>query len=134
VSGLDVQLTQFLVCTTCSISYIFADPSVETVVSTASMTFKAGAPPVEVNFVAVTMAMATIDNTRVTWTMQLGFIDPAKYQSATFFDFYYENMFGLAPMLTTNSDLLARQFLYQITNTPTALAAGFKESFAFNGG
>ena len=46
--------------------------------------------------------------------MDLGFIDPDTYANPTYFDFYDENMLGLAPMsVTTETEsLLSRQFLY----------------------
>lgn len=56
--------------------------------------------------------------TPVNFNMLMGWIEP-KYQSSTYFDFYKENMLGLAPMLSKDNDpeIMQRQFLYQITQT-----------------
>ena len=45
-------------------------------------------------------------------------------------------MLGLSPMLSTDNDpeIMARQFLYQFTQTGKQAGKGYMESYAFNGG
>ncbi len=64
--------------------------------------------------------------------MDLGFIDPALYASADYFDYYQESVLGLAPFLTTDESLLDRQFLYNFVKSNPL--EKFEESFAFIGG
>jgi len=77
---------------------------------------------------------------KYTWTMDLGVIDPRKYKADSFnyFDYFNENVLGLAPMLTDNDTLKARQFLYNFINAASQLDADgniqYSESYAFNGG
>ena len=75
-SGVSTELTRFLVCTSCTVSYIFASIDGETVESTASMTFTDDGSAVEVNFVNVDLEMTGIDGNTYSWNMDLGFIDP----------------------------------------------------------
>ena len=67
---------------------------------------------VEVNFVSMNLGMMDTQGVWRYWTMDVGLIDP-KYQSLEYFNFFEENMFGLAPYLTTDENLLNRQFLYK---------------------
>lgn len=65
--------------------------------------------------------------------MDIGYIDPV-YQTSVYFDYYKENMLGLAPMLSEDPNLLARQFLYTFTTTGDQVGLNLTESYAFNGG
>ena len=62
----------------------------------------------------------------------MGFI-PTTHQTDTYFDVnYHENMLGLAPTQTTDTNLLARQFLYSFVSTSGQ--TGLQESYLFDGG
>ena len=105
-----------MLCTTCTISYIFGEVAAgESIVSTATMVFKEGGEPVEVNFVSMNLAMVGVDGVTYYWTMDMGLINPT-YQNLAYFNFYTENMFGLAPFLSEDTNLLNRQFLFTFKN------------------
>ena len=90
----------FLLCTSCRISYIFAEvPDLGTIKKTVNMSFNGDASTVPVNFVSQQMSMYDVDDNIISWTQEMGFISP-EYQSNTYFDVNYnENMLGLAPSL-----------------------------------
>ena len=90
----------FLLCTSCHVSYIFAEvPDLGTIKKTVDMSFNGDASTVPVNFVSQQMSMYDADDNIISWTQDMGFISP-EYQSATYFDVNYnENMLGLAPSL-----------------------------------
>lgn len=129
-------LEQFLLCTSCTISYIFGKlDGFERIKSTEMMKFNNGSDLIPVQFVNVDLQIYADDpdQTPFSWNMDIGYIDPI-YQSAPYFDYHKENMLGLAPMLTEDPNLLARQFLYAFTTTGDQVGLGLTESYAFNGG
>ena len=66
--------------------------------------------------------------------MDMGYIDPS-YQSEDYFDFYSENMLGLAPYLSDLGDeILDRSFLLKFTTTGTQVGMDLKESYTMNCG
>lgn len=65
--------------------------------------------------------------------MSMGYISP-EYQSNAYFDNFKENMIGLAPMLSSDTILLDRQFLYKFINAKEQAKLALQESYAFNGG
>ena len=137
--GQDMEL--FLLCTTCTISYIFGKPDdfgsmepngVET------MVFKEGGGEVQVEFYTVTLTLTSVNTTDnsetpYSWEMSIGYISP-EYQSAGYFDHFRENMLGLAPMITDDEELYKRQFLYQFTQGEEQKKLGLMESYGFHGG
>lgn len=87
-----------------------------------------------VTFVNVDLQIYGNDSkeTPYSWNMDIGLIDP-RYQSSQYFDFYKENMLGLAPSSTDVPSELARQFIYQFVTTGNH-NMDLAESYAFNGG
>jgi len=96
--------------------------------------FKDDADPVPVNFVNVDLQIYGNDaeETPYNWNMDVGYIDPF-YQTSVYFDFYKENMLGLAPSKTSVESERAKQFLYQFVKTGNH-GKNLLESYAFNGG
>ena len=132
------KLEQFLLCTSCTISYIFgANDSFYGDGETVDMQFKTGAEKVPVKFTDTNLQLYLDDDakTPVNFNMKMGWIDP-QYQSATYFDYFKENMLGIAPMLSAESDpeIMQRQFLYQLTQAGDQAGKGYMESYAFNAG
>ena len=108
--------------------------------SSTQMIFKDGGLPVDIDFYATDLSWSDKSGDTYTWSMDLGVINPNKYKADSFnyFDYFNENVLGLAPMLTNNSTLYARQFLYNFIRADSQLDADgqiqYSESFAFNGG
>ena len=138
------QLEQFLLCTSCSISYIFGDYSKEqisTPKATEQMTFKEGAKPIPVNFVETTFELKANDKDDTVYevTMDIGWIS-VEYQNSDYFSNFKENMIGLSPVRTDGLDqalatqLMSRQFLNQFTQEGKQKDQGYLESYAFDGG
>ena len=96
-------LEPFLLCNTCTISYIFGTlDDFETIKRTEMIEFKKGSgEKVPVNFVNVDLQIYGNDaeETPYNWNMDVGYIDPF-YQTSVYFDFYKENMLGLTPCKT----------------------------------
>jgi len=114
-----IPLEQFLLCTSCTISYIFGDyDDFASPKSTQKVQFKKGGGEVTINFIETNLSMVANDKdeTMYNWTMDVAWIAP-EFQNETYFDNFKENMLGLAPMKTESMDeaMLARQFLYQFT-------------------
>lgn len=136
----DPPLEQFLLCTSCTISYIFGEPDdYAEIKSTEKMSFKKDkngkGTPVECQFATVDLQLYE-DNDEQTphnWSMDVCFISP-EYQSSTYFNFFKENMLGLNPMASDDESLLARQFLHQFVTTGDQKDLGLEESYAFDGG
>lgn len=125
--------SSYLLCTTCTISYVLQKANPTDVVSTALMTFKEDSSTVKVEFVNTNFLWKDTDGQVLQWNMDLGFIDPALYANEDYFDYFKESVLGLAPFLTTEDEsLLDRQFLYNfVKSNPTVQ---FEESFALIGG
>ena len=104
-----LKLEQFLLCTSCTISYIFGDYNKTTLsatVKTEKMAFKAkGGVEIPVNFVETTLQMVADDkdSTEYNFTMDIGWIS-VEYQNSVYFDNFKENMLGLAPMFIEGKD------------------------------
>ena len=127
-------MPRWLVCTTCSFSYMFGDVSAEVAKSTGSYVLNMFKPAVEVTFVNMDLQMTTADGTgSYLWNMDVAMVDNS-YKTSTYFDFYDDNVLGVAPSLTEDADLLSRQALYQFVNAASTATLGLKESIAFNGG
>ena len=125
--------SSYLLCTTCTISYVLSKASPADVKSTATMTFKDGSSTVKVEFVNTNFLWKDIDGAVHQWNMDLGFIDPALYATEDYFDYFNESVLGLAPFLATEDEsLLDRQFLYNFVKSNPL--EKFEESFAFIGG
>ena len=139
--GQKKPLELFLLCTTCTISYIFGSPDDFGLMNpdgSETMVFKEGGQEVKVDFYTVTMTMTSEnaeDNseTPYSWDMSIGYISP-EYQSSSYFDNFKENMFGLAPFITDDEKLLKRQFLYTFVRGDDQKDLKLMESYAFNGG
>jgi len=139
---LNEDLDNFLLCTSCTVSYVFATlKNTDTPISSSSqMIFKDGGMPVDVDFYATELSWKDKNGDKYKWAMDLGVINPNKYKANSFnyFDYFNENVLGLAPMLTNNSTLLDRQFLYNFIRADSQLDADgkiqYSESYAFNGG
>ena len=117
-------LELFLLCTTCTISYIFGKPddftSFEKVGESANMVFKEGGKNVTVDFYRTSLTLTAVNSTTNEETpyvaeMAMGYISP-EFQSDAYFVNFKENMIGLAPMLTEDQKLKDRQFLYKFIN------------------
>ena len=90
-SLVETDMGQFLLCTSCTVSYVFASSAGETIVASEYMTFTEGAEQVQVDFVEVTLLVdgyaaddEDTDPAEYSWTMQLGFIDPSYATSSNF--------------------------------------------------
>ena len=103
----DNPMEQFLLCTSCTISYIFGNPDdfVGDVKATEMMSFKHEAPEVPVQFVETNLQLYANDDdeTPYSFWMDIGYIHP-EYQSDTYFVYHKENMLGLAPMILKEDD------------------------------
>lgn len=112
------KLEQFLLCTSCTVSYIFGTiDDLDTVVKSQEMQFAEGYDPIPVNFINVNLQLYANDDaeTPYSWNMDIAYIDPF-YASPQYFVNYKENMLGLSPMATSDPNLLRRQFMYQFIN------------------
>lgn len=86
-------LELFLLCTTCTISYVFGKPddfASITYVNSEKMVFKSGGEEVVVDFYTTELTMNAVnmtDNseTPYAWKMSIGYISP-EYQSIAYFD------------------------------------------------
>ena len=109
-------LSKFLLCTSCTISYIIGDmPEGSVPTATVNMGFPASATEknVEVNFVEMNLSLTDEDEVEYEWTMDVGFIAESYVTAGTYGIDFKENMLGLAPMTLTGDDILdKRQFLY----------------------
>ena len=116
-------LELFLLCTTCTISYIFGNPddfSLFECSGTEDMVFKEGGKNVTVEFCNTSLTLTSVnstDNSETPYSVDfsIGYISP-EFQSLEYFDNFKENMIGLAPMLTEDQKLKDRQFLYKFIN------------------
>ena len=135
------DLELFLLCTTCTISYMFGKPEDFTgikLVDSSNMVFKSDGEEVKVDFYSAELTVTAVNpedssETPYKWTQNIGLISP-EFQSNTYFDNFKENMLGLAPMLSNDTNLLDRQFLYKFINGDEQKKLGLLESYAFNGG
>jgi hypothetical protein len=113
------HLEKFLLCTSCTVSYIFGKlDDLDTVVNSEMMEFENGKGKIPVDFVNVNLQLYADDDaqTPYSWNMDIGYIDPF-YASPQYFVNYQENMLGLAPMASEDPAYLRRQFLYQFVNS-----------------
>ncbi len=79
-----------MLCTTCTISYIFGKlDDLQTVQSTEFMSFKHGSDPIPVQFVNVDLQLYEDDDIErpMSFNMDVGYIDPM-YQTAMYFDHF----------------------------------------------
>lgn len=130
---------EFLLCTSCTVSFVFVEQFSETAKTTLDMSFNGGTTTIPVNFVNVNLtAPAFVDDdgevaenvpTDYSWNMDIAFIEK-QYNTEDNFTNAAENTLGLAPMDTEDADLLLRQFLYQFGLAQVDM--GLLESYAFN--
>ena len=71
------------------------------------MVFKDAGEQVEVVFYTVALELVADTLEKQTLEMDIGYIS-SKYQHIDYFDNFKENMLGLAPMQTSDKDLLNR--------------------------
>ena len=85
------KLEQFLLCTSCTISYIFGkvDSMAFGTQTTEQMRFKAGSDMIPVTFIDTNLQLYEDDDETkgVNFNMQVGYIDP-QYQSSMYFDMF----------------------------------------------
>ena len=73
------KLEQFLLCTSCTVSYIFGTiDDLDTVVKSQEMEFTEGVGPIPVNFITVNLQLYAQDDaeTPYSWEMDVAYIDP----------------------------------------------------------
>ena len=102
-----IKLEQFLLCTSCTTSYIFGKPdgySVPEASGDSPMTLTPieGGLPVPVTYVPTNLSMMGGEDgdTEYNWKMDVAWIDP-KYQTIDYFYHPKENVLGLALTDTT---------------------------------
>ena len=129
---------KFLLCTSCTISYIIGDvPSGQTVVSSTNMAFiENGDKNVQVDFVSMDLSLTSLEaGTTYSWTMDVGYINESYLdQPNTYGIDFDQNMLGLAPMTLTNDATIdQRQFLRQFVSAASAQdGVSYALSYAFN--
>ena len=143
---LETKIEQYLLCTSCTISYVFdTAPKFGTFVASETMNFKGNnqstaTSDVKVDFYNTDLFLCADEDCgkQIAWNMNIGYISP-QYKTSQYFDSVEENMLGLAPMklsepIDLTSDLAKRQFLLQLINSSDLKGKGYEESYAFNGG
>jgi len=148
--GLDLYITvtnaadetefdkKFLLCTSCTISYIIGDVPEGVTPTTVNMAFISdGEKNVPVNFVPLSLSISSeVDEveTDYAWDMSIGYIAETYVLDGTYGIDFDQNMLGLAPMTVTGDATIdSRQFLRQFI-----AAAGAQDdktyelSYAFN--